>query len=92
MAPQLVSLTPGLSVTGRLDRPDIEALAHVGVRTIINNRPDGEDPGQLPAAEARHLAEALGIAIITFRSRPRRCRAPMLTPSPRLCAMGRRRS
>ena len=62
MAPQLVSLAPGLSVTGRLDRPDIEALAHVGVRTIINNRPDGEDPGQLPAAEARHLAEALGIA------------------------------
>jgi uncharacterized protein (TIGR01244 family) len=32
------------------------------VRTIINNRPDGEDPGQLQAAEARRLAEALGIA------------------------------
>jgi uncharacterized protein (TIGR01244 family) len=62
MAPQLVSLAPGLSVTGRLDRPDIEALAQAGVRTIINNRPDGEDPGQLQAAEARHLAEALGIA------------------------------
>jgi uncharacterized protein (TIGR01244 family) len=62
MAPQLVSLAPGLSVTGRLDRPDIEALAHAGVRTIVNNRPDGEDPGQLPAAEARRLAEALGIA------------------------------
>jgi uncharacterized protein (TIGR01244 family) len=62
MAPQLVSLAPGLSVTGRLDRPDIDALAHAGVRTIINNRPDGEDPGQLPAAEARRLAEALGIA------------------------------
>jgi uncharacterized protein (TIGR01244 family) len=62
MAPQLVSLAPGLSVTGRLDRPDIDALAHAGVRTIINNRLDGEDPGQLPAAEARRLAEALGIA------------------------------
>jgi sulfide:quinone oxidoreductase len=62
MAPQLVSLAPGLSVTGRLDRPDIEALAQAGVRTIINNRPDGEDPGQLQAAEARRLAEALGIA------------------------------
>jgi uncharacterized protein (TIGR01244 family) len=62
MASQLVSLAPGLSVTGRLDRPDIDALAHAGVRTIINNRPDGEDPGQLPAAEARRLAEALGIA------------------------------
>jgi uncharacterized protein (TIGR01244 family) len=61
MAPQLVSLTPELSVAGRLDRPDIEALAHAGMRTIVNNRPDGEDPGQLPAAEARRLAAALGI-------------------------------
>jgi uncharacterized protein (TIGR01244 family) len=32
------------------------------VRTIVNNRPDDEDPGQLPAAEARRLAEAHGIA------------------------------
>ena len=32
------------------------------MRTIINNRPDGEDPGQLPAAEARRIAEAYGIA------------------------------
>ena len=61
MAPQLVSLTPELSVAGRLDRPDIEALARAGIRTIINNRPDAEDPGQLPAAEARRLAESLGI-------------------------------
>src|SRR6516225_856723 len=62
MPAQLFPLAPGVSVAGRLDRADIDALAHVGVRTIINNRPDGEDPGQLPAAEARHLAEALGIA------------------------------
>ena len=32
------------------------------MRTIINNRPDDEDPGQLPAAAARKLAEAHGIA------------------------------
>ena len=62
MAPQLVSLAPGLSVTGRLDRPDIEALARAGVRTIVNNRPDGEDQGQLPVAEARRIAEAHGLA------------------------------
>ena len=61
MAPQVVSLAPGLSVTGRLDRPDIEALAQAGVRTIINNRPDGEDQGQLPAAEAQRIAEARGL-------------------------------
>jgi sulfide:quinone oxidoreductase len=51
-----------LSAAGRLDRADIEELAAVGVRTIINNRPDGEDPGQLPAADARRIAEAHGIA------------------------------
>ncbi len=62
MAAELIALAQGLSVAGRLDRADIEALAEAGVRTIVNNRPDGEDPGQLPAAEARQLAEAHGIA------------------------------
>jgi len=60
--PPLAELAPGLSAAGKLDRTDIEALAAAGVRTIVNNRPDGEDPGQLPAAEARRLAEAHGIA------------------------------
>ena len=62
MAPQLFPLGPELSAAGRLDRADIDALAAAGVRTIINNRPDGEDPGQLSAAEARRIAEAHGIA------------------------------
>jgi sulfide:quinone oxidoreductase len=61
-SPPLAELAPGLSAAGKLDRNDIEALARAGVRTIVNNRPDGEDPGQLPAAEARRLAEAHGIA------------------------------
>jgi uncharacterized protein (TIGR01244 family) len=61
-SPPLAELAPGLSAAGKLDREDIEALALTGVRTIVNNRPDGEDPGQLPAAEARRIAEAHGIA------------------------------
>lgn len=61
MPAELFPLTPEVSVAGRLDRADIDALAQAGVRTIINNRPDGEDPGQLPAAEARRVAEAHGI-------------------------------
>jgi len=60
--PALAELAPGLSAAGKLDRSDIEALAGAGVRTIINNRPDGEDPGQLPAADARRVAEGHGIA------------------------------
>ena len=62
MTAELIPLASGLNVAGRLDRADIEELARAGVRTIINNRPDGEDPGQLPAADARELAEAHGIA------------------------------
>jgi uncharacterized protein (TIGR01244 family) len=61
-APRLIPLSPEVSVTGGLDPADIDALAEAGARTIINNRPDGEDPGQLPAAEARRLAEARGLA------------------------------
>ncbi|MGE5268876.1 MAG: TIGR01244 family sulfur transferase [Thiohalocapsa sp.] len=61
-SPPLVPLAPGLSATGKLDATDIDALAAAGVKTIINNRPDGEDPGQLPADEARRLAAAHGIA------------------------------
>jgi uncharacterized protein (TIGR01244 family) len=53
-----------VSVAGGLDQADIEALAGAGVRAIINNRPDGEDPGQLPAAEARRIAEARGIVYL----------------------------
>ena len=60
--PHLAELAPGLSAAGALGASDIEALAASGVRTIVNNRPDDEDPGQLPAAEARRLAEAHGIA------------------------------
>lgn len=62
MTTELLPLAPGLSVAGQLDRADIDALGRAGVRTIINNRPDGEDPGQSSAAEARKLAEAQGIA------------------------------
>jgi sulfide:quinone oxidoreductase len=60
--PALAELAPGLCAAGGLDQSDIEALAEAGVRTIVNNRPDGEDPGQLAAAEARAIAEAHGIA------------------------------
>jgi sulfide:quinone oxidoreductase len=62
MVAERMPLTPGLDVAGRLEGSDIEALARDGVRTIINNRPDGEDPGQLDANAARRIAEGLGLA------------------------------
>lgn len=60
--PRLMELAPGLSAAGALSAADIEALAQAGVKTIVNNRPDDEDPGQLPAADAIRLCAAHGIA------------------------------
>jgi uncharacterized protein (TIGR01244 family) len=60
--PPLMQLSPGLTAAGALSADNIEALAASGVKTIINNRPDNEDPGQLPADEARAQCAAHGIA------------------------------
>jgi uncharacterized protein (TIGR01244 family) len=60
--PPLMTLAPGLAAAGALSAADIEALAAAGTKTIINNRPDDEDPGQLSAAEASRLCAAHGIA------------------------------
>jgi uncharacterized protein (TIGR01244 family) len=60
--PPLMELAPGLAAAGALSAADIDALAAYGVKTIINNRPDGEDPGQLPADDARRLCETHGVA------------------------------
>ena|SRR6185437_3567786 len=60
--PPLMELAPGLTAAGALTRDHIEALAAAGTKVIINNRPDGEDPGQLDAGEARSLCAAHGIA------------------------------
>ena len=55
-------VTDDLSVAPQISVADVAEAAAQGFTTIINNRPDGEDPGQLPVAEARRLAEAHGIA------------------------------
>jgi sulfide:quinone oxidoreductase len=60
--PPLMNLAPGLAAAGALSADDIEALAASGVKTIINNRPDNEDPGQFPAEAARRLCAARDIA------------------------------
>ncbi len=50
-----------LSVAGQISKDDITALAKEGFATIINNRPDNEEPGQLGAADAKQEAERQGL-------------------------------
>ena len=48
-------------VAGQLGPDDFAAAKAAGVRTVINNRPDGEAFDQLPSAEAERLARAAGL-------------------------------
>jgi uncharacterized protein (TIGR01244 family) len=48
-------------VAPQLEAEDFVAARAAGIRTVINNRPDGEAADQLADAEARALAEAAGL-------------------------------
>ena len=49
-------------VAGQIDPQEIPALAATGVTMIVNNRPDGEEPGQPAGAEIEAAAREAGIA------------------------------
>lgn len=51
-------------VSPQIAPEDIEAARALGVRVIVNNRPDGEEPGQIPGAELKAAAEAAGLAYV----------------------------
>jgi len=55
------ALANDFSVSPQLADADFAELAAAGYKTVINNRPDGEEPGQLSAAAAQQLAQAQGL-------------------------------
>lgn len=58
------TIAPGLAVAKQPDRHEIEELAQLGFRTIINNRLDGEEPGQWPPDEEKAEAERHGLSYV----------------------------
>ncbi|GHA01927.1 hypothetical protein GCM10008090_08930 [Arenicella chitinivorans] len=54
-------LHQNIHVGGQITAQDFDALAQAGIKVIINNRPDGEEPGQLSHADATKLAEERGM-------------------------------
>ncbi len=49
------------AVAGQIQPEDVPALAAHGIRLIVNNRPDGEEPGQPPASAIAAAAAEAGI-------------------------------
>ena len=48
-------------VAGQIAPAGVAEAAAAGVKTIINNRPDGEEPGQPTSAEIEAAAKAIGL-------------------------------
>ena len=49
-------------VSGQVAPHEVAGLAQTGVTMLVNNRPDGEEPGQPLAGEIEAAAQAAGIA------------------------------
>ncbi len=54
-------ISKDFSVTEQVTVEDLQAAAAQGFRSVICNRPDGEEPGQTAAAELQRVAEELGM-------------------------------
>ena len=65
-AMRVLELAPDVFVSGQLFEHELRAAARQGVKTIVNNRPDGEAPGQPPSAELQRVAEELGMTYVYF--------------------------
>ena len=55
-------VTDELSVAPQITVEDVARAAQQGFRTIISNRPDGEEPGQPSSQEIEAAAKAAGLA------------------------------
>jgi sulfide:quinone oxidoreductase len=63
----IIQLAPDLAVAPQLVEADFAEIAARGFRSVVNNRPDGEAPDQLPSAQAAAAARRHGLV---FRYQP----------------------
>jgi sulfide:quinone oxidoreductase len=55
-------ITPGFAVTGALAPEDFPKIVALGFRSVLSNRPDGEEEGQLTGRREAVLAWRSGLA------------------------------
>jgi sulfide:quinone oxidoreductase len=58
---QLIELEPGLYVSPQITAADLAVIAAHGIKSLVNNRPDGEAEDQLPHQTAAAMAADLGL-------------------------------
>ena len=68
---RVLELAPQIYVSGQLFEHDVRLMAKQGVRSIMNNRPDGESMGQPLSADLEKIAEELGMTYLNLPIDPR---------------------
>lgn len=63
---RVLELAPEVYASGQLFEQDLKLAAKQGVRSIVNNRADGETPGQPTSKELAAVAEEYGITFVHF--------------------------
>ena len=71
----ILKLSENLYISPQLSEADAAQAAKLGIKSVICNRPDGEEAGQPEAAQVRQWLEQAGIA--AFRHQP--VTAPAIT-------------
>ena len=61
---KIVKLSESLSVSAQIAVDDVALIAEAGYDVIINNRPDGEEPGQPASDEIAAAAAAAGLTYV----------------------------
>lgn len=60
--PDFRRVTDDFTTAPQISVADVAEAARQGFKTVISNRPDGEEPGQPTAAEIEAAAKAAGLA------------------------------
>lgn len=60
------TLDPSISVFGQIEPEDVAAAKEQGFTTIINNRPDDEQPGQPAGAAIEAAAHEAGLGYVAI--------------------------
>ncbi len=61
---QIKSLAPDLAVSAQISPSDLKVIADQGFKTILNNRPDYEEPNQPAALDIAAQASMLGMKFL----------------------------
>lgn len=61
---RVLELAPQVFVAGQVFEQELKVAAEQGIRSVINNRPDGESADQPPSSYLADIAEGLGMTYV----------------------------